>query len=93
MFERLYKFYEIGNAFIVTKGSIGTLNELFLFWVLVHQGFININNKPIILFGDFWNDFLNSLQNLNITENQMSLLKIISTPDNVIKYLKEFTEF
>jgi predicted Rossmann-fold nucleotide-binding protein len=86
LFERLQKFYEIGDAFIICRGAIGTLNELFLFWVLKYQGFLG--NRPVIFFGDFWNDFIQTLQGLEVNKNHFDLIKIYNNEEDIINILE-----
>jgi uncharacterized protein (TIGR00730 family) len=88
LYERLRKFDELGDAFIVTWGSVGTLNELFLFWVLKYQNFLN--NKPIILFGKFWNEFLENTQKLGVREEHIKLLSVFNSSEDIINYLNDF---
>jgi uncharacterized protein (TIGR00730 family) len=54
--ERLDSFVELSNAFVVTAGGIGTILELFYTWQLAQVR--QIDNKPLILMGDMWEDLL-----------------------------------
>src|SRR5206468_2628134 len=50
--ERLSKLVDMGDAYIVLKGSTGTLLELAMVWEYANKGIVK--NKPIIVLGDFW---------------------------------------
>jgi uncharacterized protein (TIGR00730 family) len=54
--ERLDSFVALSNAFVVTAGGIGTILELFYTWQLAQVK--QIDNKPLILMGDMWQDLL-----------------------------------
>jgi uncharacterized protein (TIGR00730 family) len=54
--ERLDSFVGLSNAFVVTAGGIGTILELFYTWQLAQVK--QIDNKPLILMGDMWQDLL-----------------------------------
>jgi predicted Rossmann-fold nucleotide-binding protein len=71
---------------IIFKGSIGTLSELGMTWVSswIHEP----DSKPILLYGDFWNEILNVLtKNLHIVNHETDLFKVVTTPEEVLEYL------
>jgi uncharacterized protein (TIGR00730 family) len=59
--ERLDEFVTLSNAFVVAPGGIGTLLELLYTWQLAQVK--EISNKPIILMGEMWFDFLQWVRN------------------------------
>ena len=64
------------------------MSEFGMTWVSswIHEP----NNKPIILFGSFWNDILDAIErNMIIKMGERELLKICNTPEEVLAYVKE----
>ncbi len=59
--ERLHKLIELGDAYVVLKGSTGTLVELALVWEYMNKSLLK--EKPIILVGDFWKPIIETLRN------------------------------
>lgn len=77
IYERLKHLIEESDLFIVQKGGIGTLSELFLTLDIIRK----LTIKPrIILIGDFWFDIFNSLKVL-IPENEIKLITIVKDYD------------
>ena len=75
------------QAHIVFRGSIGTLSEFGMTWVSswIHEP----HNKPIILYGEFWKEFLECIErNLLIVKGEQNMMKICTKPQEVIDYLK-----
>jgi len=73
---------------IVFKGGTGTISEWGMTWASsrIHEG----NHKPIVLFGDFWQEILEVIEkNLLIRPGEMELLKICLTPKEVLDYVQE----
>ncbi len=86
-FDRTKVMLQNSDIHIVFKGSIGTLSELGMTWISswIHEP----NNKPIILYGDFWKEILAVLiKHMYLKHNEETLLKICSTPEEVLNYIK-----
>jgi predicted Rossmann-fold nucleotide-binding protein len=74
------------DVHIVFRGSIGTLSEFGMTWVSswIHEP----HSKPIVLYGDFWQEILEVLKkHLLIVNNETDLFKICNTPEEVLDYL------
>lgn len=85
-FDRTKVLLQNTDIHIVFKGSIGTLSEFGMSWInsWIHEP----NSKPIIMFGDFWNEILDTIQkNLLIKPAERQMLKICATPEEVLEYL------
>ncbi|MGQ9608328.1 MAG: LOG family protein [bacterium] len=85
--ERLTKLIEIGDAFVILKGGIGTLSELSLVWTLC---VINDIHKPIVLLGEQWKKVLENLtKHLVIGYHETQFLVILKKPEDAAEYLKK----
>jgi len=86
-FDRTKVMLQNTDLHIVFKGSLGTLSELGMTWISswIHEP----DHKPIIMFGDFWNEFLNVLQkHLTINNQERSMVKVCNSPQEVLDYVK-----
>ncbi len=80
LYERLEKLVEGSDIFIAQKGSIGTLNEIFMTLALKYSGFKP--NIDIVLIGEMYKEMLNcSFIDKNFIEN----VKIYIDVDEFIK--------
>lgn len=82
---------ERGDVFIVCKGGTGTLSEFGMVWCLakLYYG----SHKPVILYGDFWDDLIKAFQKaMYIDEVEMSVLKTANTPEQVVALITSFEE-
>lgn len=87
-FDRTKVMLQNTDLHIVFNGSTGTISEFGMTWASsrIHEG----NNKPIILFGDFWRNVIKSFEeNLLMRPGEVDLLKICTTPEEVLEYVKE----
>ena len=90
-FDRTKVLLQNTDIHIVFKGSIGTLSEFGMTWISswIHEP----NNKPIIMYGKFWSEILDVLvKNLRIQNDETDLLKILSTPQDVLDHLTKLEE-
>ncbi len=93
-FVRKLMFVKYAFAYVVMPGGFGTLDELFEAAVLVQTH--KIGKFPIILYDSkFWNGLIDWIRaemvhRGYITENEINLLTICDTPDEVLKIIKEF---
>lgn len=91
LFTRIREMQLRANAFIVLKGSMGTLAELALVWNLAK---IDIRHrKPILVVGEGWRKVLEAWsQNLAVTEEEMKLLYPVQDPEDAIVHLKRLLD-
>ncbi|KKS02646.1 MAG: hypothetical protein UU64_C0012G0017 [candidate division WWE3 bacterium GW2011_GWF2_41_45] len=85
-FDRTKVLLQNTDVHIVFKGSIGTLSEFGMSWVnsWIHEP----NSKPIIMFGDFWNEVLDAIEkNLFIKPAERKMLTTCTTPQEVLKFI------
>jgi uncharacterized protein (TIGR00730 family) len=83
---RLRQLVELGDAYIVLDGGIGTLLELFLVWNLLA---IRSVHKPCLLVGAHWHDVLASLsQQTQIGPQHIAMLRIVDTPAEAVRALQ-----
>ena len=79
---------EEGDAYIVCKGGTGTISEFGMVWCLakLYYG----ANKPVILFGDFWDDLILAFQrDMYIDELELSVLYRAKTKEDILRILIE----
>lgn len=91
--DRTMKLLELGDAYIVMNGGTGTLSEFGMAWGLAYLYFGH--HKPLILYGDFWFPIVEVLvKNMLIgtRPGATRVYRIATTPEMVVKYLKEFDE-
>jgi predicted Rossmann-fold nucleotide-binding protein len=60
LFDRIRMVVEMADAFVVLKGSTGTLTELLHAWE--HQN-MGKTNAPLICFGNHWRNITEQLDN------------------------------
>ena len=86
-FDRTKVILQNTDVHIIFRGSIGTLSEFGMTWVTswIHEP----NSKPIIMYGDFWNEVLDAIgRNLTVKEGEREMLKVCSTSKEVLDYIK-----
>ena len=90
-FDRTKVMLETTDAHIVFNGSIGTLSELGMTWV---SSWIHFpNSKPIILFGSFWQEYIDLVKNnMLLDKGEETMMEICESPQDVLKYLQGFNE-
>lgn len=54
--ERMFGLMDNADLFVCFKGGTGTLSEWATAWLLAHLYYGN--HKPLILYGEFWHDFM-----------------------------------
>jgi uncharacterized protein (TIGR00730 family) len=94
-FVRKVMFVKYSQGFVVMPGGFGTLDELFEAITLIQTK--KIGKFPIILVGtDFWSgliDWINTVlieKEKTIHSEDMNLIKIVDTEDEVVKALDDF---
>ena len=88
-FVRKVMLAKYATAFIIMPGGLGTLDELSEILTLIQTR--KIRPFPVIMFGSrYWQGFLDWLQNSvlasgNVSPEDLSLLRVIDSPDEVIE--------
>ncbi len=84
--ERIKALIKKANAYLIFKGGIGTLSELFYAWCIAQIN--NPHYPPIILVGKDWKDDIKLLSKyFIIPEKDLSLLQYADTPKEAIELL------
>jgi len=74
---------EQGDAYIVCKGGTGTISELGMVWALskLYYGC----HKPVILFGDFWDDLIIAFQKaMNLDDIELEVLYQATNSEEIL---------
>ena len=92
MDERKQKFLENSDAFIISPGGIGTLDEFF---EIITLRKLNQHNKEIIVFNinNFYDTMLKMIDEMDekgFLYKQEELFKVATTVDEIFDYLNEF---
>lgn len=94
-FVRKVMFVKYSQGFVVMPGGFGTLDELFEAITLIQTN--KIEKFPIILVGtDFWSGLMAWVKATlldsfnNISPNDLDLVHVVDTPDEVIEILDSF---
>ncbi len=96
-FIRKVMFVKYAQAFIAFPGGFGTMDELFEVLTLVQTH--KIRKIPIILVGsEFWAGLKDWIEKVmlreyhNISSEDLDLLPIVDTPEEVIEIIRQFYE-
>ncbi|MEM9000347.1 MAG: TIGR00730 family Rossman fold protein [Bacteroidota bacterium] len=93
-FVRKVMFVKYSQGFVVMPGGFGTLDELFEAITLIQTH--KIHRFPIILVGvRFWSGLMGWIRNTmleagNISPNDLDLIKIVDTEDEVVGIIDAF---
>jgi uncharacterized protein (TIGR00730 family) len=94
-FVRKVMFVKYAQGFVVLPGGFGTMDELFEALTLIQTQ--KIGKFPIVLIGtDFWNglfDWIREIMlkgNLNIHEEDLTLVKITDSADECVEHINKF---
>ena len=80
--ERLDYFIAHSDTFLALSGGIGTVTEVMFVWDLLKTG--QISDKPVLLYGPGWEEFLKSLrQGFIIDPAYFRHLRVISSPEDM----------
>jgi uncharacterized protein (TIGR00725 family) len=83
---RTFGLIEKGDAYVVCKGGTGTMSEFGLVWCLAKLYFGV--HKPVILYGDFWQELIESIQKgMYIDEKELGVLYYATTPEDIVNIL------
>jgi uncharacterized protein (TIGR00730 family) len=87
LFSRLERLIALGQAYVVFRGGMGTLAELCLVWNLVQMGQLP-SHRPIFLYGEFWNQFLEGWKHFtDAAHEDYALLRVVTTPEEIVHAL------
>ena len=93
-FVRKVMFVKYSQGFVVMPGGFGTLDELFEAITLIQTS--KIEKFPIILVGsEFWKGLFEWVKNTmleagNISPNDLDLIKLVDTEDEVVEIIDAF---
>nr|WP_298789934.1 TIGR00730 family Rossman fold protein [uncultured Allomuricauda sp.] len=93
-FVRKVMFVKYSQGFVVMPGGFGTLDELFEAITLIQTN--KIHTFPIILVGtEFWSGLFEWIKNTmlsagNISPDDLDLIKIVDTADEVVQIIDAF---
>ena len=94
-FVRKVMFVKYSQGFVVMPGGFGTLDELFEAVTLIQTK--KIGKFPIILVGtEYWSGLINWIKTVmiekehNANPDDMNLIKIVDTEDEVVEALDNF---
>ncbi len=93
-FVRKVMFVKYSQGFVVMPGGFGTLDELFEAITLIQTH--KIGKFPIILVGsDFWTGLFEWIKSTmlkvgNISPEDLNLIKIVDTEDEVVQIIDSF---
>ncbi len=80
LLERLEKLIELGDAYVVLRGSTGTLLEFAAVWEMVNKSIVP--KKPIVLVGEFWEGVRRTLHDEFLFEGKETASALVTTvPD------------
>lgn len=89
--ERTLALLKSGQVYIVFNGGTGTISEFGMAWGLAKLYFGH--HKPLILYGKFWEKIIKSfIDNMIITDQEKAVYKIVDSPEEVLRALREFEE-
>ena len=85
--ERLNKLIEVGEAFVIFNGGVGTLSEIGLSWKMAKFDFGH--HEPLIFFGEQMNSDIEELvKSLNYDPLEKKLYEIVLTPEEALKTIQ-----
>lgn len=85
--KRVDKMIELGDVFVVLKGSVGTMHELATAWNLMSIKIIE--KKPIICLEDYWKPVVEMTSEAKRNKNTDLIMNNIVTFAKDINELKE----
>ena len=89
--ERTLTLIKMGHIHMFFNGGTGTISEFGMAWGLARLYFGH--NKPLILYGDFWQNIINSFrENMHLRPEEMEVFKIVNSPEKALAAIKHFEE-
>lgn len=90
-FMRKFWFVYLAKALVVFPGGFGTMDELFEVLTLLQTGKIR-KKMTVVLYGsDYWTkiiDFREMVRHGMISQEDLSLFKVLDTPESAFAYLR-----
>ena len=88
-FDRTKVMLQTTDAHIVFNGSIGTMSELGMTWI---SSWIHFpNSKPIVLFGPFWQEYINFMKTYMLLDHgEEKMMRICESEQEVLEFLQSF---
>lgn len=94
-FVRKVMFVKYAQGFVMMPGGFGTMDECFEVATLIQTK--KMNETPMVLVGsEYWGGLLEWMRQVmcgeqhNINPDELRLLKIFDTAEEVVNYLKDF---
>jgi len=94
-FVRKLMFTKYAQGFVVLPGGFGTMDELFEALTLIQTR--KVERFPVVLVGtEFWTGLIDWIRNTmqekhhNIGPNDLDLLILVDTPEEVVEHITEF---
>ena len=93
-FSRKVMFVKYAKAFVIFPGGFGTLDEFFESITLIQTK--RMERFPVVLFdSEYWHGLVNWLRHSvlkadNIDPQDLDIFKIVDTPQDVVKSIREF---
>lgn len=87
--ERTLKLLEVGQAYVIFKGGVGTISEFGMAWELasLYSG----HAKPLILYGKFWEKIMVALVSQMIMRpDNLQVYRVVESPEEVVAALNMF---
>jgi len=85
--DRLNKLVEVGDAFVIFNGGVGTLSEVGLTWQMAK--FEYGKHEPLIFFGNQIGELIETLiEKLNYDPLEKKLYQIVNSPEEVLETIK-----
>jgi uncharacterized protein (TIGR00730 family) len=89
--ERTLTLLKMGEAFVFFNGATGTISEFGMAWGLARIYFGQ--HKPLIFFGDFWYDIIESIaKNMLLRDEELRVYAIVNSPEEVLARIQKFEE-
>ena len=88
--DRLMELISLADGYVVLKGGTGTLLEFASVWEFMNKSVIE--EKPIVVFGNFWDNVIQTLDAELLFEGKESCTKYVSTvtsADQLVKVMKQ----
>jgi uncharacterized protein (TIGR00730 family) len=87
LFDRLHRLISGSEVFVVQRGGIGTLSELFLCLDILRK--VKLDKRPeVFLIGDYWKDALSGIEQAFFGQRERSLYKVVSGADDLKRHLE-----
>ena len=89
--DRMKGLIDNSDCFVIFNGGTGTLSEFGTTWCIARLYYGN--HKPLILYGSFWHEIVEVIaRNMMIRGTEMQVFKIVETPEEVLKAIRDFTK-